>query len=171
MNLSELDINLSLEEIKRKSADSFKRMGKIKAKEYTLKYLLKLKGKHSKVDNLNYSELKLQNYLKDPESKNLYRYRTRSARYKENMKSSYTATSLACPLCQVQPDSQPHSLQCTEVKTKTKVEGRYLDIIGEDIHSDISKTLLRISKIGALVHSAELCRVMHYFILFCVVLN
>ena len=66
LNLSELDINLSLEEIKRKSADSFKRMVKIKAKEYTLDYLLKLKGKHSKMNNLNYPELKLQNYLKDP---------------------------------------------------------------------------------------------------------
>ena len=67
LNLKELDINLSLEEIKKKSADSFKRMVKIKAREYTLKYLLKLKGKHSKMDNLNYTELRLQNYLKDPE--------------------------------------------------------------------------------------------------------
>ena len=151
-NLSELKINLSLEEIKKKSADSFKRMVKIKAKEYALEYLLKLKGKHSKMNNLSYSELKLQKYLKDPdipvnEAKNLYRFRTRSAKYKQNMKTGYSSTSIACPLCQVQPDTQPHSLQCTEVKAKTKVEGRYLDIFEEDIPSDISKTLLRISKI------------------------
>jgi hypothetical protein len=39
-------------------------MVKIKAKEYTLEYLLKLKGKHSKMNNLSYSELKLQDYPK-----------------------------------------------------------------------------------------------------------
>ena len=104
------------------------------------------------MDNLNYTELKLQNYLQDPdisvpEAKTLYRYRTRSAKYKENMKTSYTATSLACPLCQVQPDTQQHSLQCPVVRDNTQVEGRYQDIFEEDIPSDISKTLLRINKL------------------------
>ena len=45
-NLIELGINLTLEDIKRKSEDSFKRMVKIKAKEYTLEYLHGLKAKH-----------------------------------------------------------------------------------------------------------------------------
>ena len=60
---------MSLEEIQRKSADSFKRKVKVKiqAKEYTLNYLLKLKRKHSKMENLNYPEMKLQNHLKDPD--------------------------------------------------------------------------------------------------------
>ena len=74
-------------------------MVKIKAKEYALEYLLKLKGKHSKMNNLSYSELKLQKYLKDPdipvnEAKNLYRFRTRSAKYKQNMKTGYSSTSI-----------------------------------------------------------------------------
>ena len=119
--------------------------------ECTLEYLLKLKEKHTKMENLEYSELKMQSYLKDPdisvaEARNLYRYRTRSAKYKENMKSSYTTTSLACLVCFVQPDTQQHSLQCPEIKAKVKVEGIYKDIFEEDIPSDISKTLLRISK-------------------------
>ena len=112
---------ISLEEIKKTSQYSFKRMVKVKTNECTLKYLLELKGKHTKMENLEYSELKIQSYLKDPdipvaEARNLYRYRTRSAKYKENMKSSYTNTSLACPVCLLQPDTQQHSLQCTEVK-------------------------------------------------------
>ena len=36
---------------------------------------------------------------------------------------------------------------CPEVKTKIKIEGNYDDIFEEDIPSDISKTLLRISKL------------------------
>jgi hypothetical protein len=121
------------------------------AHDCTLKYLLELKGKLTKIENLEYSELKMQSYLKDPdipvaEARNLYRYRTRSAKYKENMKSSYTDTSLACPVCLLQHDTQQHSPQCPEVKAKIKVNGSYKDIFEEDIPPDISKTLLRINK-------------------------
>ena len=151
-NLEELDLDCTLEELKLKSQNSFKRMVKTKVKEYTLNYLLEVKEKHSKMDNLYYNNLKLQNYLKDgdksvEEQQNLYRYRTRVAKYKENMKNSYTNTSQACPLCLVQPDTQQHSVQCSEVKSKVLVEGTYQDIFMEDIPSDISKTLLRITKL------------------------
>ena len=55
---------------------------KKKSKEYALEYLLKLKSKHSKMENLDYIDLNLQNYLKSKditvqEAKNLYRFRTR----------------------------------------------------------------------------------------------
>ena len=151
-NLKQLGLDLSLDELQKKSQNSFKRMVKIKTKEYTLNYLLDLKLKHTKMDNLDYSELKLQNYLRDPEipvaeARNLYRYRTRSAKYKENMKTSYSTTSMPCPLCLVHPDTQPHSLQCTEVQAKIQVKGKYQDIFDEDIPSEISKTLLKISKL------------------------
>ena len=68
------------------------------------------------------------------EAKNLYRFQTRVAKFKENFKNGYVAN--ACPLCLVQPDTQAHSLQ--------------------DIPQDISETLLEISpivsKLEALVH-------------------
>ena len=103
------------------------------------------------MDNLDYIELKLQNYLKDDkipvqEAKNLYRFRTRVAKFKENQKNSYDV-SFACPLCQVQPDTQSHSVQCPVVRTKVEVKGTYSDIYMEDIPTDISKTLMEISKL------------------------
>ena len=63
---------------KKKSA--FTRVLKIKTKEYTLDLLLNLKAKHSKMDNLMYTELKMQNYLKsenitEQEAQNLFRFR------------------------------------------------------------------------------------------------
>ena len=90
-NLKELNINLDLNDIKKKSEYSFKKLVKIKTQEYTLNYLLELKDKHSKMEKLEYDELKLQDYLKDDdipvaEAKNLFRFRTRSARFKENIK-------------------------------------------------------------------------------------
>ena len=150
--MKDFEIDMSLDELKMKSTDSFRRIVKIKTKEFTMNYLLQLKDGHTKMDNLNYGELGLQSYLKDSripvaEARNLYRYRTRCVKYKENMKSSYTHTSLACPLCLVQPDTQKHSLESNEVKSKTVIEGKYEDIFDEDIPSGISKTLLRIAKL------------------------
>ena len=125
-NLEEFNINMTLDEIKMKSKDSFTMMVKIKTKEYTLNYLLDLKDEHSQ-----YSELKLQKYLKNgdlnvQEVKNLYRFRTNCAKFKENMRSSYAATP--CPFCLVQPDNQKHSVQCPEVQKKVKIKGNYSDV-------------------------------------------
>ena len=47
-DLKDLEIDLSLEEMKSKSKNSFKRLVKIKAKEYALDHLLRLKEKHKK---------------------------------------------------------------------------------------------------------------------------
>ena len=85
---------MSLKDLQRISQYSFKKMVKVKTKEYALDYLLELKSKHSKMNNLDYPELKLQDYLKDPkisvqESKNLFRFRTRTANFKTNMISIY----------------------------------------------------------------------------------
>ena len=149
-DLNDFKIDLSLEEIKLKSKNVFKRLVKIKTKEYTLEYLLRLKTKHKKMENVKYSELKIQNYLKSSkitteEAKNLYRFRTRAAKFKENLKSSYAATG--CPLCFVHPDTQEHSLNCTVVQEEVTIKGKYKDIFEEDIPTNISKTLLEISKL------------------------
>ena len=91
-----------------------------------------------------YSDLKLQNYLRDGkipvhEAKNLYRFRVRVANFKENCKGKYTSTG--CPICCVQLDTQAHSLQFDQMKMKIKLEGKYSDIFGSKIPTEISKTL------------------------------
>ena len=103
------------------------------------------------MDNLVYIDLKLQNYLKDvkitaQDAQNLYRFRTRAARFKDNMKNSYNVSS-TCPLCHVQPDTQVHSVKCPVVQSKVKVKGCYSDIFLEDIPTDIAKTLLDITQL------------------------
>ena len=65
-NLEEFGISYSLEDMKTKSANSFKRMVKIRAKEYALNFLLDKKESHKKMDSLSYSEINLQKYLKNP---------------------------------------------------------------------------------------------------------
>ena len=92
--------------------------------------------------DLNYSELKMQNYSKDPkisveEAQNIFRFRTRSANFKENMKAKYAET--LCPLCENQPDSQSHNFEYSIVKEKIKISGNYEDIFNEIIPYDVSK--------------------------------
>ena len=146
-NLKDFSMDMSLKDLQRISQYSFKKMVKVKTKEYALDYLLELKSKHSKMNNLDYPELKLQDYLKDPkisvqESKNLFRFRTRTANFKTNMKSSYQC--LLCPLCSLESDTQEHSMQCTKVKSEICIVGNYYEIFREDIPQDIAKTLLKI---------------------------
>ena len=73
---------MDLEQVKKQSKNSFKKMVKKKMRNYALDYLNNLKEKHSKMDNLLYIELKMQNDFKDKSitvqaAKNLFRWRTR----------------------------------------------------------------------------------------------
>ena len=146
-DLVDLKISLSLEQLKLKSKTSFKKIVKIRMKEFTLEYLNEQKEKHSKMENLLYIKLKLQSYLKNPEisvqaAKNLFRWRTRAAEFKTNYKGKHQ--SLVCPFCQDQPDSQAHSMHCRVICQHVNIEGDYSDIFDEDIPANISNTLLKI---------------------------
>ena len=54
-DLDDFGISSCFNYLKRKSKNAFKRLVKIKSKEYALNYLLGLKMKHSKMDNLVYN--------------------------------------------------------------------------------------------------------------------
>ena len=102
------------------------------------------------MENLNYTELKMQSYLRDPritvaEAKNIFRFRTRSALFKENMRSNYTDDT--CPLCKEQPDRQSHSFECKIINSRISVQGSYKDIFKKKITPELSKTLLEITQI------------------------
>ena len=150
-DLKDLKIRMSLKEIGGKSEYSFKRLVKIRSKEHALEYLSNIKSKHSKMENLDYLELKLQNYLIDgqitvQEAKILFRFRTRVAKFWENMKSNQNLP-LACPLCHLQPDTQRHSFQCEIIKTRMKVKGSYSDIFLDNVPVDTVKTLMTITEL------------------------
>ena len=103
------------------------------------------------MENLDYLELKMQNYLTDDqitvqEARNLFRFRTRVAKFQENMKNN-PELSLACPLCQVEPDTQQHSFQCVIIHSRMKVKGYYKDIFLDSVPVDTAKTLMKITEI------------------------
>ena len=108
-DLEDFGIPGTLEFLKSKSINAFKRIVKIKTKEYALEYLLELKSKHTKFNNLVYSELRLQKYLKSDdipvyEAKNLFRYRVKVADFEDNFGQKYE--DKVCPLCGIHMDTQ-----------------------------------------------------------------
>ena len=88
----------------------------------TVQYLSNLKRKHSKLDNINFNELKPQKYLFDSrlnldEMKLLFKLRTRMFDCKENFKNKYKNDSfLYCQLCLIASDNQNHLLNCFVLK-------------------------------------------------------
>ena len=63
-DLAEFKIDLNLFEIEKKSIESFKKFVKVKALEYGFCRLMKIRMRHSKMDNMNYTKFELQKYLK-----------------------------------------------------------------------------------------------------------
>ena len=150
VDLLDFGLTFTLDQLRCISKNSFKRIVKQSTKAYALKYLLNIKEKHSKMKNLHYTELKMQSYFRDPgipvaEAQNIFRFRTRSANFKENMKSMYS--DFFCPLCEKEPDSQEHSFRCSAVKQKVKIEWQYEDIFQGKIPLGLSKTLMEITKL------------------------
>ena len=88
-DLKDLEVSCTFEEIEAKSEDAFKNYVKIKAKEYALKMLKTKQDRHSKMENLKYSEITMQSYLKSDrisvsQKRTIFKFRTRMERFGEN---------------------------------------------------------------------------------------
>ena len=90
-DLEDFCIPVDLDFIKSKSKESFKKIVRVKAEEYALNQLNCIKASHSKMENIFYTKLEMQSYLKSKninpdEAKMIFAYRTRMANYTENFR-------------------------------------------------------------------------------------
>ena len=88
-DLQILNINLTDEQIASTSKYKFKKMIKEKARQAAFEYLIEIKNSHSKMDNLQYSQLEMQKYLSNNfiyknDAQLLFKLRTRMAEFKGN---------------------------------------------------------------------------------------
>ena len=118
-DMSNLNIQLSLSNIKRTSKSSFKRLVKTKVRQAAFDELLEMKNTHSKLNNLNYNEFAMQPYLKSSQintsqAKQIFRYRCRMSNTRKNFPSKYREDNILCPLpgCNKEEDDN-HLLICT----------------------------------------------------------
>ena len=135
-DLSDIGLSLDLDFIKSKSEFSFKTMIKRRIREYAFYTLLEKKESHTKLDNIFYPELKMQEYLKLKnmsafEAKQIFSYRTRSANYSANYPGSDGLKP--CPLCYLHLDCQPMAFQCPEIIKNVTISRKYSEIFSSDV--------------------------------------
>ena len=116
-DLKLLNITEQFDEIKKNKKCTFSKMVKKKIVDISFKFLVESKLEHSKMDNLNYTNLEMQSYFKTgeistKEAKTVFKYRTRMAQVKANFSSQYL--DLYCPECSLDLDTQKHLLEHTE---------------------------------------------------------
>ena len=146
-NLADFEIPDDLEWIKSKSKQVFSNLVKKKAKEYELGRLLKIKNTKSKMKNLVYVELKMQEYLElknmtASQAKAFFKFRIRMAPFGENFRGG--EKTIICPLCNKHPDGQEESFTCETLRKVINVQGNYKDIFRSKFPPELIKTIFNI---------------------------
>ena len=149
-NCAEFGISCDFKFMKSKSKDSFNRMVKIKAKEVALDLLTKKQQRHSKMENLVYTEIKPQKYLtmeniRIEQVRNIFRYRVRMAPLGENFRGG--EEHVICPLCHKHKDSQNMSFQCEFLKTKTDIRCDMSDVYSDNITLETARKITEMLRI------------------------
>ena len=150
LDLEDLGIPCNFEYIKSKSINSFKKLVKTKAKQYALNLLIDKQKKHSKMKNLSYTELAMQEYFKiegisTKQAQNVFKWRVRMAPLGENFRGNEKLKM--CPLCLSHPDNQTMIFKCESLKNRMKMECEFEDLYSNNI---TLKTAITITKIEEL---------------------
>ena len=118
---SELEINLTDQEIQGVTKNVFKNYVKRKVIICHLRHLEQLKRKHSKSKYLQIGKLKPAEYMESPvfstfEKRLLFKLRSRTIEVKQNFPSAHR--NPWCKSCGLFPESQSHLLQCPALVVK-----------------------------------------------------
>ena len=148
-DLEHLSIEDNLQKIEKMSKYSFKNIVKKHIENETFYYLLSVKEKHKKMQNLQYNQLEMQEYLKENyltpvQAKIVFRFRTRMEKFSENFKGGRPTKQ--CPLCDEHLDTQTNSYQCKVILKNIKISGNIEDIYKQTITKEAAKTLENIVK-------------------------
>ena len=140
-----------LDWMKNKSKSSFKTIVKKQARKLALHTLILEKERHSKMENLNYKNLEMQDYSKDQtinvnQARTLFRFRTRMARFWGNFKGGRPPQK--CPVCSevMSIDTQSHSFQCEVLGASININGNYENIFEAKVTQTVARTVENIEK-------------------------
>ena len=141
-NLVEFGFNEEYEFLKNISKLSFKNTLKKKAKEVALDELLEKQSKHSKMDNVSYSELAIQDYFLLPginveEIRSVFKFSTRMAPYGENFRGNRDCVQ--CPLCSTHVDSQVLGLNCPAIRKIFNIDCDIQDVYSDSVTINTAK--------------------------------
>ena len=149
-DLEDFGIKEDFEWIKKTSQYKFRKLIKKCGREYALAKFCEQKRRHSKLDQLEYDDLKIQGYLKNKDvsvnqAQILTKFRTRMAKYENNYKG--TSTNQNCKLCQNHSDDQQEIYQCDFNLKNLNLRGKYEDLFKSDVDVSIIKSLEALYKL------------------------
>ena len=106
--------------------------------------------KHSKMDDLHYTDLELKRYFEIPgiqtkQVLNLFNWRVRMAPLGENFRGN--ESNVVCPLCQTHLDNQSSVFQCGRLKKEIEINCELADIYRENIKLETAVTITEIEEI------------------------
>ena len=151
-DLKDFGLEEDITSLKKTKRNTFKRMVKSKSREYAFKELMLSIAKrdgHSKLKNIKYTKLKMQDYLKDGENRledtlNIFKYRTHMADFGENFKAG--ADVVICPLCMDHEDSQLQSFECQWIRNSIEVAGSMDEVYNGKPSRQTIETINEITK-------------------------
>ena len=146
-DLDDFKIKKDLEVIKCMSNTSFKKKVKKEAKQNAFEVLSSMKDGHSKMENIHYTEIKMQDYMKSEnlklnEALNIFKIRTRMAKFGENFRAG--ADFILCPLCSEDLDNLKHSFQCKIIRREIEIQGDLSDIYSENVSKETAQIVTKI---------------------------
>ena len=149
-DLVDFGIKEDLEWIKTTSVYKFRKLVKKCGREYALDKFCEQKRKHSKLQLLEYDQLKIQGYLKNKDisvtqAQTLIKFRTRMANYENNYKG--TSTNQRCKLCQNHDDNQEEIYICDFNLQNLNLCGKYEDLFQTDVDISVIKSLEALYKL------------------------
>ena len=131
--------DISLTEIKSQKKDYFKKMIKMKIRNLAFSDLMREKEGKSKMRDLTYTELKMQDYLVSneltrTEKQLLFKIRTKMINTPDNM-----GQNTPCKLCHISRDEMSHVLTCFVVKLACQDVSDSDSVQIIDAYGDITK--------------------------------
>ena len=145
-------LTINIENLKEISKNTFKKKLKEKISALALKDLNKIKESHSKVKDLQYKKLEIQNYMKQRSFKTqeihlLFKLRTRMLQVKNNFKNQHE--NIQCDLCNEAEETQEHLLDCQTIIDNCEELYNDSTVQYNDIFSQNPNKLLKVTKLFA----------------------
>ena len=111
----------------------------------TIRDLENKKESHSKVENIKYSRLEMQKYLKPNELKikveeaqEIFKMRSRVSNVKINFRGNHE--NFECKVCKMEDESQQHIIQCKEINKMRKCYEKppeYEELFGRNVEKQV----------------------------------
>ena len=154
-----LKLDMTNEEIASTKKSQFKKIIRKKIKEAAFAYLEEIKMSHTKVQNLKYDSLKMQEYLYKFQTRDaqlLFKLRSRMLNVRSNFRNFYKVQDVFCKLCNKDIEqTQAHLLDCETLINNCQDLYNDCDVEFEDIFEGPERQLKAAKLFQAVLETRE----------------